>query len=178
MLLLFFSIVEKISNRAGIFAGFVMVFMVFINVYGVVMRYIFNTPINWPMEVSEFSLVATAILGGAYTLRVDGHVNTPFVLDRLSLQRKLVMTCINHALIGIFSAVLIWKSWELAWLNLYTRSWSESRLLLFPSYIIVPIGAFFLLLEAINKIVRAIKYSSKRLNSNLDQRSGPTGKGQ
>lgn len=161
MLSLFMRIVEKICDRAGIFAGFVILLMIFSNVYAVIMRYIFNNPLHWPLEVSEFLLVATVILGGAYTLQVDGHVNVSLMFNRFSHKKHLVIACIDYVLIGIFSTVLIWKSWELAWLNLYTRSWSICRLPLFPSYIIVPIGGFFLLLQSIYKIVRTINFFGK-----------------
>lgn len=137
-------------------AGFVILALVFSNVYAVVMRYIFNKPLHWPMDISEFLLVGTVFLGGAYTLQVDSHVNINILLNRLSSRKQLAMKCVCYTLIAIFSVVLTWKGCELAWQNFYTRSWSITRLPLFPSYAIVPIGGLFLLAQSICKLIKNI----------------------
>ena len=154
---MFTRILDKICDWMAILAGLVIILLVFSNVFAVIMRYIFNSPLHWPLDVSEFSLVGTVFLGGAYTLQKDRHVNITIVLDRFSQRKRPIIDCIIYSLVFIFCIFLVWKSWELAWMNLYTRSWSITRLPVFPSYILVPIGSFFLTLQAVSKIIKAIK---------------------
>jgi TRAP-type C4-dicarboxylate transport system permease small subunit len=120
------------------------------------MRYVFANPLDWPLDVSEFLLVGAVFLGGAYTLQVDGHVNISIFFMRLSSSKQLALKCLHYVIILIFSFILIWKGWELAWDNLHARTSSISLLPLFPSYMIVPIGGFFLFLQAVSKFIKDV----------------------
>ena len=153
---IFIRIVQKTSDWAAFLSGFIIVFLIFANVYGVIMRYIFNAPVVWPLEISEFCMVFAVMLGTAHTLQKNAHVNINIFVERLSYKKQLVIACIMYALIAIFSTVLTVTSWELAWQKLYECTWSILRLPLFPGYIIVPIGGFLLLLQAICKIISTI----------------------
>lgn len=156
MISLFVRSVDKVCDWLAILAGLIIVEIVFSNTLAVIMRYIFNDPLHWPLDISEFSAVGTVFLGGAYTLQRNSHVNISIFLDKFSPRKKAIVSCIIYVLIGVFSFLLVWKSWQLAWMNLYTKSWSITRLPVFPSYIAVPVGSFFLLLQAISKLIKSI----------------------
>jgi TRAP-type C4-dicarboxylate transport system permease small subunit len=147
-------ITDRVSSFMAILAGLEIVALVLLNVYAVVMRYLFNTPVNWPIDTSEMLLVATVFLGGAYTLSVDGHINIPILVVLLSNSKQRALAIVWYLLISAFALVLMWKGTDLAWQNLCTVSWSISRLPLFPSYTVVPIGAFLLLAQALSKLIK------------------------
>jgi TRAP-type C4-dicarboxylate transport system permease small subunit len=150
------SAIDKICHLMGLVAGMIVVALCFFNAYAVIMRYVFNRPPHWALDVSEFLLVGTVLLGGAYALQVGAHANIPLFLDRCSPRSQLVLRCIGHGLAAIFGCLLIWKGWELAFDNLHAQTSSFSRLPLFPSYIIIPFGGMLLLLQAVSKIAGGI----------------------
>ncbi len=155
-MLFFAKIIDKISQYLAILGGIVTLILLLSNVYAVIMRYIFNNPLHWPLDFSEFLLVGIVFLGGAYTLQVDGHVNISIFFMNFSEKTQTVFKMMWFVIIGIFSSVLLWKSWLLAWENLYAHTSSMSFLPTFPSYIIVPIGSFMLLLQTLSKIITEI----------------------
>lgn len=150
------GVIDKLCRLMGLTAGITVVALAFFNAYAVIMRYLFNLPPHWALDMSEFVLVAAVFLGGAYALQVEAHANIPLFLVLFSPRTQLVLRSIARVLVCAIALILVWKGWELAFDNLHARTSSFSRLPLFPSYIVVPFGGFLLLLQAVSKIARDI----------------------
>jgi TRAP-type C4-dicarboxylate transport system permease small subunit len=149
-------IIDKICDSMGIVSGMIVALLCFLNAYAVIMGYLFNMPPHWSLDISEFLLVGTVFFGGAYALQLDAHANIPLLVANCSPYTQLVLKFVTCAIAAIFAALLIWKGGELALDNLHTQTSSFSRLPVFPSYIVVPIGGVFLLLQAISKAIKGI----------------------
>lgn len=152
----FIRLIDTICRALAILAGFLVLVLIVSNAYAVIMRYVLNSPLDWPLDFSEFLLVGAVFLGGAYTLQVDGHVNISLFFDAFSTRKRFFLKCCHYLAIVTFCVVLMIKGWELAWENLYARTTSISLLPLFPSYIIVPVGGFFLMLQTLAKAIKNI----------------------
>lgn len=150
----FIRLIDTICRALAILSGCVVLVLIVSNVYAVVMRYVFNSPLAWPLDFSEFLLVGTVFLGGAYTLQVDGHVNISIFYNAFSPRNQFILKYCRYFVILTFSILLMVKGWELAWENLHARTTSISLLPLFPSYIVVPIGGFFLLVQTIANAIK------------------------
>jgi TRAP-type C4-dicarboxylate transport system permease small subunit len=148
------SLIDKVCRVVGLVAGITVVALALFNCYAVLMRYLFNLPPHWALDLSEFVLVGAVFLGGAYALQVEAHANIPMFLERFSPRTQLVFRTTARVLACALALILIWKGWELALDNLHARTSSFSRLHLFPSYVVVPFGGFLLLLQAVSKIAR------------------------
>ena len=138
--------IDKMCRLMGLVAGIIVVALALFNSYAVLMRYFFNLPPHWALDMSEFVLVGTVFLGGGYALQVEAHANIPMFLERFSPRTRLVLRSTARALVCALAFILIWKGWELALDNLHARTSSFSRLHLFPSYIVVPFGGLLLCL--------------------------------
>ena len=64
----------------------------------VVLRYLFNRPIGWVLQFSEYVLLYAPFLGAAYVLKRDGHINVDLLVGRLGPRAK--------AWFGLWSAIL------------------------------------------------------------------------
>ena len=146
-------------NRVMTYAsGFFFMLMMLITVFEVIVRYAFNAPTVWTLEVSQYLMVIAIFFGVAYTLEADAHIKVDLLVTRLSPQKQRTLGIITSILGIIFCAILVWKTAQLAGLA-YQMHWISVTVLkvyLFPIYLIMPIGSFFLLLQYIVKFLMFI----------------------
>lgn len=125
------------------------------------MRYLFDYTIIWVIEL-EIYLFALIFLGGAaYTFQQDEHVRVDVFYDKLSIKKK--------AIVNIIGGLLFLIPWTWVIINVgfhYVRMSYEVNessaqagglpmLYLLKSFIML--GFFFLLLQAIASILKAIQ---------------------
>jgi len=71
----FIRFVDIMNDRMGKIVSFLVYPVMFVLVYEVIMRYVFNMPTIWAHETSCMLYGAHFVLGGAYALRHDAFVN-------------------------------------------------------------------------------------------------------
>jgi len=91
------------SVMAGIAATMVIFMMLAIS-YSVMMRYLFNRPIAWIVEISSYLMLYITFLGTAWLLRRDGHVEidlfTMMMKPRTKAKLKAILS-IGGAVVGL-----------------------------------------------------------------------------
>lgn len=73
----------------------------------VLLRYGFNSPIAWVVEVTEYSLLWITFLGAAWVLRHGGHVRVDILLQYLSPAALRMCGLISSAMGALTSAILL-----------------------------------------------------------------------
>lgn len=73
----------------------------------VLLRYGFNSPISWVVEISEYSLLWITFLGGSWVLRNGGHVRVDILLQYLSPAALRVCGIFSSAAGALTSAILL-----------------------------------------------------------------------
>ena len=146
--------IDYVGVPMAVFCGVLTSIMMLAIVFEVVMRYGFNAPTSWSNEISGYLVVAILFLGLSYTLLVDGHVRVDIFLLRLPERGQLILTIIAYLLSLVYIVVVMWQGWEYAWKWRDTVSNTFLRLPLFPTMVIIPIGAFLLSLQFVSKIYR------------------------
>lgn len=144
------SVIDKISNQTGkiISVAFLIPFLGCMS-YEVVSRYVFNAPTRWSTETVGFLSGAYCIMGGAYALYHNRHVRMDVIYSRLSSRKKAVVDLITFPFFFLFCGVLVWFGWDFAWQSVLVREATSSAWgpPLYPFKLILPIGAFLLLLQ-------------------------------
>jgi len=156
LLLKFIDLIDKINDQVGKLISFLVIFMIIVMAYEVIARYFFNSPTIWARETVMFLLGGYALLGGAYVLRHEAHVNMDILYQRLSPKRRAILSLITYLLLFLFLAVLLWKGSEYAWRSIGLHETTDSDWGP-PEYIIktiIPIGAFLLLLQGFAQFIR------------------------
>lgn len=93
----------------------VMALMVFGNV---VLRYLFNSGLEFSEEVSRFIFVWLTFIGSVVALKDGLHLGVDTLVRRLPHRGRLIFYWISHALM-LFCCALLWLgSWEQAKVNL------------------------------------------------------------
>ena len=120
----------------------------------VVMRYVFNRPTTWGLEISEYLLLYITLLSLSYTLLVDRHVRVDLVVKRFSERNQEWLRLFSFFVCFLFGLILTWRTGETT-LMVYREGWtSNSQLMLplFPVYIIMPLGFGLFTLECLCKM--------------------------
>ena len=148
--------VDFVNEHVGRLASYLCAFMMVIVTFEVVARYAFNRPTIWAMEINQFLLCGLTALTGGYTLLYRGHVNVEILYMRFGTRTRALVDILTSFFFFSFVIVLLWKSGLMAaeaW-----RLWEKSETLfsppLFPVKVVIPIGAFLILLQGFVQLIR------------------------
>ena len=139
--------------------GLTLVMMVAI-LREVVGRYFFNTPSDWSLELCGYLLVALAYLGAPYTELTEGNIRIDFLYSRFGPRLKAGVDIFIYLVGLIWSGVVLWQGWRLAW-GSYAKGARSSEAMawpLFPSQVLVPVGALLLMLVLALKLWQRVRF--------------------
>lgn len=148
------SFVSKLVKGSGILGALLFLFVMGVTTYEVLMRYIFNSPTTWSLEISVILTLWGTFLGLAYTLQQGGHTSVDLVINRLSTRkRKTIRICI-YLFMLLFCIFLTWTSLGPAIEAYFIKEVTQSyiRTPLFILMIPVPIGGILLILEIVREL--------------------------
>ncbi|MBN1831095.1 MAG: TRAP transporter small permease [Deltaproteobacteria bacterium] len=152
-------VIEHISNAFTVLSGVLIVLMAFLASYGVIRRYVFNSPEPYSYEMSMMFLLWTFVLALAYLEKLDSHLRVDFFVALLPKKiRSFILNVIGPLAGLVFCAILTWEGWTVAMYSLETEEKSMSiwAVPLFPVKIVVPIGYGLLCVVLLLKIVQGI----------------------
>jgi len=151
-----FHIIDMISEWSGKLVSFLLLPLIAFIMYDVLMRYVFNRPTDWAHELSYLMFGTIWIIGGAYALVKGSHVKMEVIYNRLPLRRRAIIDLITAPLFFVFIGILLWKGWDLAWSSVLRLEHSNSFWSppLYPVKMMIPLGAFLLLLQGVVRFIR------------------------
>jgi TRAP-type mannitol/chloroaromatic compound transport system permease small subunit len=142
-----------------------MIPMIFATIYDVTLRYFFKSSTHWAYDLTWMIYSAFFILGGAYTLVENGHINIDVLLNMLPARTQYFLTALYLLIFLIpFALIVIIYSIPWAWHATVTLECAEHTLwrpYVFPIKWMVPVGFFFLLLQGISSMTRNFIYACK-----------------
>lgn len=147
---------ERFEVGLAYIAGFIVLIMAVTTFYEVIARYVFNAPTPWSFELNMNLLLYFALLGGAYTLVIGGHVRVDVFYTRFSPRRKAAVDMVTFVLVLLFLVALVWSGIDMCKfaLEVGERSMQALRWPLFPRLIMIPIGGVLVGLQVIIHIIR------------------------
>ncbi len=148
--------IDTISEWSGKLVALIFYAMVGVLVWEVVMRYAFNAPTIWAHGVSLRIFAAYSILAGAYVLLHKGHIAMDLVYSRFPLRTKAIVDLVTAPLFFAFCGVLLWYGSSFAWtsLSMLEPCYTPFRAPIYPVKLMVPVGAFLILLQGLAKYSR------------------------
>ena len=150
---------DSLSRFFGVVVGVLLLALVLSLSFEVIMRYVFNMPTIWALDISIYLFIFIVYLGASYTELQQGHVKVDLVILRLPDKTKTVFRFITGGLGLVFCAFFISGSLRqaIAVFNNDTHAGTTFNAPLFPMYFIIPIGLFFLSLQLIISTFRPRK---------------------
>ena len=104
---------EKVEYWFMLGSAFAICAMMLVTSFDVIMRYVFNRPTTWAMEISTYLIVVSVFLALAYVLRQEGHIRVELVLQRLKPRVQTVLLLITSFLSLIVFLTIAWYGTEL-----------------------------------------------------------------
>ena len=142
--------VDRISEVSGLFTMYMIIGMIIILGYSTIMK-VFFLPSLWTVEMAQFVMVAYFMMGGAYTLREGEHVRMDLLYSGWTTRRRakvdlvtglaMILFLIMLQIGGIASLIYSIQYWE--------RAFSAWRPYMWPVKVVINIGLFLTLLQAI-----------------------------
>jgi len=119
-------------------------------------RYLFNSPTDWAHETSAFIFGSYFLLAGAYVLSIRGHVSIDIVYGRLPVRAQAILNLVTFIFLLLMCITLIWWGGQAALRAWQTGETSNSlwQPPTAPIRMMIPIGAFLLLIQGIAKFIR------------------------
>ncbi|WP_435257634.1 TRAP transporter small permease subunit [Thioclava sp. FR2] len=114
---------DSVSAWFGKTFGWLIILMTFGMSYEVMVRYLFNAPTPWSLDVSFIMYGTMFMMGGAYTLSRGGHVRGDFLYRTWKPRTQAMVDLVLYILFffpGILALVI--TGWKYA-----SRSWSYTE---------------------------------------------------
>ncbi|RJR18477.1 MAG: TRAP transporter small permease subunit [Desulfobacteraceae bacterium] len=154
----FIRIVDSINDFLGKVAAFLMVPLVLITAYEVIMRYVVKRPTIWAWDLNTQVFAAIAMLGGGYTLMQKGHVVVDVFVIKMDPRKRALLDIFTSLFFFGGVIVLLAGGWEMAWMSIKANEtmptvWAPP---FYTMKLLVPVGAFFLLLQGVSEFLKNI----------------------
>jgi TRAP-type C4-dicarboxylate transport system permease small subunit len=153
------SFYDRIIVGSGLLGGGLIVLNGLFVTYEVLMRYLFNSPTVWVMEISIYVTLASAFLSFAYALRQGAHVKVDFITNYLSGRTLILLEIFTSLLAILFCVILGWEGAKMAMTSY--QNWEVSptvlRVPVFIPQSFIPLGTILLTLEFIRLLIHLFK---------------------
>jgi len=98
--------IDAANKAVGKFSMYIVFAMMGILLFESISRTIFNQPHIWVVEMAQFTMAAYYLLGGGYSMILDGHVRMDLLYGRWSAKRQALADALT-ALLLIFYLVFL-----------------------------------------------------------------------
>ena len=142
--------VDAVNRRVGRCAMYLVFAMIGILLYSSITKTFFVPPL-WTLETAQFLMVAYYLLGGAYSMQMDSHVRMDLVYGTWSPRTRAAVDVVTILFLLFYLSLLLYggySSTEYA-LKYTERSYSAWAPMMAPIKIIMCIGIFLMLLQAV-----------------------------
>lgn len=150
--------IDALSEWTGKAVSFFIILLALLVGFEVIARYVFQSPTIWASELSIMIFGTSIIIGGAFTLLENGHVNMDIIHTRLPIRIRALVDIITSILAFAFAIVLLWKGGASAMKSI--KAWEHASTLwappLYPFRLMLPLGALLLLLQLGAKFIRDV----------------------
>ena len=153
----FLHTVDLINEWCGKILSFLIIVLMGVVLWGVVMRYVFKSPVPLSLTIGQRILFLYIVLGGGYALRIKAHVNMDIFYQRFSLRKKALVDLLTSVFFflfcgGMLCGALIWSHPLVQ--HMKFPSDPLTVILYYPASLWLIIGAFLMLLQGLAKFIR------------------------
>ncbi|MBW2607427.1 MAG: TRAP transporter small permease subunit [Deltaproteobacteria bacterium] len=143
--------VEAANKAVGKFSMYLVFAMMGILLFESISRTIFNQPHIWVVEIAQFTMAAYYLLGGGYSMILEGHVRMDLLYGRWSARRQAMTDAITAFFLIFYLVFLLYGGissieYAVTYGQVNYTPWAPP---LAPIKIIMTIGIVLMLLQTI-----------------------------
>ncbi len=147
------DLVDGFNERLAWVLSPALLAIMIIQVMDVVLRYFFNAPTIWAMDVNTMTFTGVCFLAGAYALLHDSHVKLDILYRKWSPRGRTVLDLITLPLALVAICFVIWQGLDALWWAVKTNQHGQSYWgpPLWPVKLCLPLGGLLLLIQGLAK---------------------------
>jgi TRAP-type C4-dicarboxylate transport system permease small subunit len=100
------NVIGRLSQVFGFLGQLAVAAMVLTICYDVIMRYVFNAPTHWSLEVNTFLVIFITLIPAGEVLRGEGHLRIEFFISKVGPRTRDVVRRLGAALGILFCALM------------------------------------------------------------------------
>ena len=155
------KIIDYLSTKFGrlaMYLIFVMIATLLINAFT---RNIINLPLSWCIEMAQFTMTAYYIVGGPYSMQLDSHVRMDLLYSMFSRKNQARLDSFTAIFLVIYLVCLLIGaiSSTMYAIEYDQRKFSQWNPSMIPIKIIMVVGIFLMLLQAISTFFKDLAKS-------------------
>ena len=159
--------IDWINERLGRIAVWLVLLSCLVSAGNASFRYVFDNSSNAWLEMQWYMFAYIVMLGASYTLKVNEHVRVDLVYGMLSGRGRAWVDLLGTIFFllpatGLFM-VLAWPQFHDAWVRQEISS-NAGGLIRWPAKLALPLGYFFLTLQAISEIIKRVGFLAGKYN--------------
>lgn len=157
--------IDRLNTWVGKAVKYLVLVSIVALLYEAISRYFFNAPTMWAIEGSQFAMGAYFLLGGGYALLRGAHVRMDIFYDKWSPKKKAIVDVATFSIFAAYCVALVWNTGDHGIQSFlrgeHSTSWWGPPV--YPIKLILPVGAFLLLLQGIAFFIRDLYTVSGRV---------------
>ncbi len=155
------KVIDYLSTKFGrlaMYLIFVMIATLLINAFT---RNIINLPLSWCIEMAQFTMTAYYIVGGPYSMQLDSHVRMDLLYSMFSRKNQARLDSFTAIFLIIYLVCLLIGaiSSTMYAIEYDQRKFSQWNPSMIPIKIIMVVGIFLMLLQAISTFFKDLAKS-------------------
>lgn len=156
----FIRFADQLSAWFGKTFGWLIILMTFGMAYEVMVRYAFNRPTPWALDLSFIMYGTMFMMGGAYTLSRNGHVRGDFIYRTWRPQTQALVDLVLYVLFffpGILALVFTgWKYSSRSWGYAEVSVNSPAGIPIYQFKSVIVAAGILLLIQGLAQVFRCI----------------------
>jgi TRAP-type mannitol/chloroaromatic compound transport system permease small subunit len=153
--------IDALSDGIGRIVLWLVLIVALVSAGNAVVRYALHTSSNAWLEMQWYLFGAIFLLCAGYTLRHDEHIRIDVVASRFSRRTQVKIDVFGTLFFLLPMAMLIM---ELSW-PVFMNAWRSGEmssnaggLIRWPARLMIPVGFFFLTLQAISELIKRVAF--------------------
>lgn len=102
--------IRMVIIRVNLISQIALALMMFLTAADVILRYIFNSPILFAQELTEFSMAVCISLGLSFCAVEKGHVSVDVIANKLPKRIQAIFDCFTGLLTIVFFLLIVWRT--------------------------------------------------------------------
>ena len=157
--LVFASFVDRLNDRFGVLASWMVLIAVLVSTANALIRYGFNISSNGWLEAQWYMYATIVMLGASYTLKKNEHVRVDILYMMLSRRGQIMLDIAGIIVFMLPACILLgWLSWPFFMQSFSMGEWSSNAggLLRWPVKFLIPLGFGLLALQGISELIKRV----------------------
>lgn len=167
-------LIDAANERIGRLTMWLVLASVLISAINAIVRKAFNIGSNAFLEIQWYLFAGVFMLGVGHVMLKNAHVRIDFISSRLSKRTNAVIDAVGIVVFTIpLSIIMIDLGWPLFVQAFRSGEMSQNAggLIRWPVLMLVPLGFFILLSQAVSELIKRVAF----LRGALDEPFTPTG---